>query len=217
MRHRWLTQLLTLVLCALVCSPSQSAPGPTDPQLDEPSTNSDLDREKIPAERIDSIDITEVKGDPFKANDFGSSEYFYPYRRSVSPRLGTLFNSSEYADDKSILYLVGFQLLFQDQFRRSFEGGLDLVSNGTGRAHFSHRWFHSRSRFRPFSKVGLGVKIIPKNGLATLVKFDNWQARGAIGFEHLLLAPLSFRCELEAAVGPRDFEAAIVAGYSWAW
>ncbi len=213
MRERRPVQLLTLVLVALAPQPARAAPAPIDPKLEIPAEDAGGAPEKAPAEKIETIDIAPAPGGGAPGGVVGG-EYFFPYRESMSPRLGAILDGE---GGERALYSVGFQLLYQTRTLRSYEGGLDLVSDGTGRAHFARRWFHARSRLRPYSKAGLGVKLIPKDGLATVLKPDNWQARGAVGLERLLLAPLSFRCELEAALGTGGFELALTAGYSWAW
>jgi hypothetical protein len=198
-------------------SPTFAAPAPPQPDLDQP-----IEAETQSAEpdksKTDTITITPVPV-PASESDGGvvGSEYFYRYRNSMSPRVGMVFNSDEYTEDKRILFLVGFQFFYQTRSQKSYESGLDLVSNSTGRAHFQRRWIFSRTRFRPYTKAGLGVKLVPRDGLATILKFTNFEARGAIGFERLLLAPLSLRMELELTAGPREFEAIASAGYSWAW
>lgn len=218
MRRRCHPQLLTLVLVLSLSSIAMAAPPPPEPDLDPPTRSESAPAEKIEATVSETIDITPV-GDIDSDTDVRttSNEYFFPYRRSISPRVGSVFNTDEYADERRLLFLAGFQYLYQSKRLKNYEAGLDLISNGTGRAHFGRRWIHARTRFRPYSKAGAGFKLVPEDGLATVLKLENWNVRGAVGFERLLLAPLSLRCDLELVVGPSDLEMIAALGYSWAW
>jgi hypothetical protein len=210
--------LLGLFIVMNIAAPTHASPAPLAPDLDQPASADAV--KSAPAERliIDTINITPVGpvGES-GASDGGASEYFFPYRQALSPRLGTAWNSEAASDGESLLYLAGFQFRAQSRRLKNYEAGIDLISDSTGRLSVARHWFFSRARFRPFAKAGGALKLVPREGLATVLKLENYFARGAIGFEQMLLTPLSFRMELEAAAGLEAFEVIVSAGYSWAW
>lgn len=214
------TFVLLMQTAALIPWSDQAlaAPNPPQPNLDEPEKETLGEPSPQDLESTGTINITPPPAlTNVSSRGVVSSEYFYRYRNSLSPRAGMVLNSEAYAQDKRFLYIVGFQYLFPTHDLRDFEAGADVVSDGTGRAMFARRWIYSRTRFRPYTKAGGGVKIIPADGLTTFIRLENLQARAAIGAERLLLAPMSLRCEFEVTVGMKGYEALLTAGYSWAW
>ncbi len=225
MAHKWRLHFLTLVLPTcfsltflLNGSTASAAPVPLAPNIDEPEVPDPNQTPPKNPELIESVDITPPPAVGQESDDESfSSEYFYPYRKSMSPRLGIMYNSIAASEGNSMLYAIGFQTLWSSPTLKNYEAGADLISDGTGRVNFQQRWFFSRSRMRPYAKAGAGLKLTPKDGLATILKLANYNARAAIGLERLFLAPLSLRVELEVGVGIEDVEALLSFGYSWAW
>ncbi len=175
-----------------------------------------------PADRLhlDTVDIAKPAKTDVNYRDLmqvGRGDYYYPYHKAISPRLGTIYDTQKYAQDGSFLYLIGFELLLQDADLRSYEVGADVISNGTGQVHLSRRWILSRSRFRPFYKGGMGFSVDPGDGISAFLKYQNFQGRGSIGFEQLVAPPMSIRVELEAIASISTQEAILSLGYSWAW
>ena len=228
MRTKRHLNILTLVratvrigvpICTLITVASQTLalPSPPQPDLDVPA----VAETKAPGPRpesivIDSIDITPAP-EPLtrQSGTLVQTEYFYAYRQSLSSRVGMMAGMSEGA---ATSLTGGFQYWFTTSSFKTYEIGTDLVgADGTGRVHASQRWIFSKGRFRPHLKAGLGVQIVPRDGLTTALKPEHYQLRGAFGFERLLVPPLSLRMELDLAAGVSAVEGLFTVGCAWGW
>lgn len=140
--------------------------------------------------------------------------YFHKERQALSAVIYGAFDSKETDSLKtraSLLYL------FPDANLQEWEAGADLLSDGSGSLSIALRWIFSRTRFRPYTKAGVAVRIDPGDEFRTFLKFENYQARGDAGFELLLGRPISLRCEVELTASGRSVEALAGAGLAWAW
>lgn len=218
MRNIVLNNFMTLVLaCFLHSAIALAAVTQPEPNLDQKSQENEQGQ-KAPSEIIDTIDITPV-GKPKNIDSglFSTTEYFFPFRNSVSARMGAIYNSEAFESNYGTLYLVGFQYLFHTKSMKGYELGADLLTRGTGRIHASRRWLFNRTRTRPFGKAGIGWRVDPDQGISTFIRYQNLLARGGFGVEHLLKSPLSLRGEIEIAAGTEFQEGILSLGYSWAW
>lgn len=203
--------LLTLVLgigIKVFAAPSHYAPESEsdqkveatqtkDPRMDEMSIAKPVVREEVQSER---------------------RLIYYRYKRSISPRLGIVFDQDAIKEDKKLLFNFGFTVLLPTTKGPQWEGGADLISDSTGRFHFGKRWiFNPNDELRPFTKLGLGWRLRGQEMLASFAKKENLQVRGSLGLEDLLADPMSIRVEMEANVGLKTAEFIFNIGYSWAW
>lgn len=220
MRLKAASYLLTFVVLALpAVTPRAALATPrTETSEIEEETAGEVPHASDPLDKeiIETIDISPPPKINRQLDRIDHSEYFYRYRKSMSPRIGITYDTDVYLE-KSFIYLAGFQYLFPTKDLTSYEGGADLMSDGTGYAHFAQRWFLTRTRFRPYAKAGGAIHIVPRQALTTFLKFENYQIRGAVGAERLIAPPLSLRFEFEAGVGFGGLLAQVTGGYSWAW
>lgn len=174
----------------------------------------DLDRTYASSEKIkiETVDISPAPPLPPRSR---SSAFFYSYRQSLTLRAGALY-ATRAEDDKNLHTLIGVQYTFPIDLK-PHEAGADLASDGSGILHFARKFVYSRDRFRPYSKLGAGLRIVPSERLTSLLKHKNYQVRAAIGFEQLTRRPMSLRMELEVMASLRSTQSAATVGYVWAW
>jgi hypothetical protein len=224
MRNTVCCNFMTLVLALIfvlssgVSSGAFAAVAAPEPNIDDQAQDEQELSPKVSPEVLGTIDITPVAKTSRRDDvHVESSEYFYPFRKAISPRMGAVYNTNAMEADLGALYLVGFQYLFQTRSMKSYELGADVFTRGKGRLHAARRWNLTRTRTRPFVKAGFGWAIDPDQGLSTLIRYQNLQARAGVGFEHLVASPLSLRAELEVAAGMEEQDGILALGYSWAW
>ena len=141
-------------------------------------------------------------------------EYFYPYRKALTVHVGPVYKTN----DTSKPYTVGGVLyLFPYKKLQSLESGAELISDGSGVLHLSRRFILSRGSFRPYWKVGGGIRIIPSEQLVTFIQLKNYEVRSAIGFESLVRGAQSVRVEGEADWSTNGAQLIATIGYVWAW
>ena len=201
---------LTFVLthaCATLAAPKTPSPDFNEPppKYDSPTPESES--------KIQSLDIAPP---PPAVEADREPEFFYRYRHAISFHAGFAYDTKSAAEGKPILSRFGAQYLFPVDLK-SYEAGADLLSDGAGVIHASRRWIYTRTKLRPYSKAGVGLRIVPADQLATFLKYDNYQIRGAIGFEEIVNVPTSFRMELEAMASTRSAQVSLLFGGVWAW
>jgi hypothetical protein len=211
---------LTFVLCAILATSEVSiaAPSPTSPSLDETDTSVQDDKASADQElKSQTVIVTPPPAGPNTRP--AENEYFHPYRQALSARLGQVMSSFEGIDDaKSKSWVVGgLQYLFTTRANRFYEAGADLNSEGSGTLHLQRRWIFSRAKFRPYTKAGGGVIIIPSEGLVSFLRMQNWQLRGAGGAEQLVWRKLSVRAEIEATLSQNGYWLIGSIGFVWPW
>lgn len=143
--------------------------------------------------------------------------YFHRYRSGVSLLGFGVADSRSLANRDGLLERASLYYLFADSNLNQWEIGADLQSDQSGALSFEARWILSRTRFRPFTKAGLGLRINPDDQFATILRLENYQLRGSAGFEANISAPLSLRTEVEATISGRSFQILAGAGLVWAW
>jgi hypothetical protein len=207
-----LVSLCSISLALVVSHPAWAAKEDPSPDFSE---EADPNAEAVNADSKSKMDSVEIaKPPPFSPRET-QTEYFFPYTRSMSARFGGVYDSKQFGD-KGVVYIAGISLLYRYKQKYFFDFGFDLRSDSTGNLYGERRWIYSRSRFRPYTKAGMGLNLIPSDQLVTFLRFKNYQVRGAIGAEQIFISPMSFRYELELLQS--DVTAIILClGYSWAW
>jgi hypothetical protein len=208
--------LSTLVLLAALLVPriSQGATETPSPDFNEPPAK----KEEISSENkmiLNSIDIAPPPPAPEKIN---SDDFFYSYRRALIIRAGALYDTEAAQNGTSNpLVDLGLGYLFPDEKWKSLEAGADLLSDGTGVLHLEKRFEFSRTRFRPYLKAGAGLRVDPSDQLATFLKYQNYQLRGAAGFDQLIQLPASLRIEIESTISTKTVQIGLSIGAVWAY
>lgn len=163
-----------------------------------------------------TIDIAEPPPLP-EAAKRKRSEYFYPFRQALTVRMGQTAKTYGSDDFPIHVQLGGVLYLYQTSARVHYEGGADLLSDGSGALHFGERFVFSKGAFRPYGKLAVGVRIIPKDQLATFLRFEYYQFRAAAGFEALIYRSNSLRLETELIANQQSSSVGISLGYVSAW
>ena len=227
----YVASLLVLSVC-LPCK-SHAAKSAPVPNLSDPRPPPTKLPEFTPAQEAarKSIDIAQPPPIVIRPPN-QSDEFFYHFRKSLTVRSGIVYLSKpeESSDDgslgdsgnissdgKQLLSILGVEYMFPDADLRSWESGADLISDGSGVLHIARRFELSRSRFRPFYKLGVGVRVIPSEQLVTFIRLSNYQLRAAFGFEHSVGARQSLRVDFEGLVATTQLQAGCTIGYVWAW
>jgi hypothetical protein len=163
-----------------------------------------------------SVDIApQPPAPPSEARKIG---YFYKYRSALSAFFYGGFSTKDYADGKSQPFQrFSLQYLFPTASLDALEVGADLQSDGSGALGLSYRWIFSRTKFRPYTKLGAAIRIEPKDQIAALLRLKHYQVRGSAGFERTISDPISARLDAELIGGPRGVEALVGLGLVWAW
>jgi hypothetical protein len=163
-----------------------------------------------------SIDIAPAPpASPVEARKLG---YFYKYRSALTALYYAGLDSQRVTDDKSPLFgRVSLQFLFPTENLHALEASADLKSDNSGALGLSYRWIFSRTRFRPYTKLGAALRIDPDDQFATVLRLKNYQVRGSAGFEQTLSNPLSLRFDAELIASGRSVEALAGLGLVYAW
>lgn len=165
--------------------------------------------------KAQTIDVTAPPPGPLRSEQ--QREYFYPYRKSITVKLGQVFGSKP-AKDSSTLWTIGsVEYLFHTPDMKAWEAGADLLSVGVGALHLSRNYIYSRTQLRPYTKIGGGVRIVPEDQLVTFVRFQHYQLRAAAGVEYLTWRKFSSRIEAGALASLEDFQAQLTLGFVWPW
>ncbi len=143
--------------------------------------------------------------------------YYYRYRQSLTLRLGGMFRRNLPEEQDETFSVIGLQFSLKTDHQSIYEIGADMLSGAQGAVHLARKWVYGDSRFRPFTKIGLGLIVEPKNNLASVLKYEKLLLEGSWGFEHLFADPQSIRIELEAAAGRENLQGTLLLGYVWAW
>ena len=208
---------LTFVLCAIFAtSPAvYGAPTPTSPSLDDVAPAQD-DQEN-PDQELKSQTLVITPAPPGPTSAAREAGYFYPYRQALTLRLGQTQSSFAGIDDSKGWVVGGVQYLFTSNPSTYYEAGADLNSEGSGALHLQRRWIFSSAKFRPYTKAGGGVRVVPSESLVSFLRLQNWQARGAAGFERIVWRKMSLRAEIEAAVSQNGYWLIGTIGIVWPW
>jgi hypothetical protein len=174
--------------------PSQPTPPPPNPRTEA---------------EFDSVDIATPRAIPDRP-----IETIYSYRRGLTVRAGW---ETTPKTTKALLGIAGAQVLYFGRELKLYEFGADLFGDGEGALHAARRWIYGQSQFRPYVKAGAGIRIVPKEQLATAIRIENVQLRAAAGFEQILSGTISYRIEAEASYATDRFDSWLTAGLVWPW
>ena len=165
--------------------------------------------------------------------------YFHPFRNAFTLECGASYRSpatEDGSDGKNLHTLFGAQYFYttrvkprslqtanadsdsdsDGQLFRGWEAGGWILSDGTGRLHFSRRFSPSQTRFRPYTSLGVGVHLVPKDELVTILRLRNYEFRVASGFEFTpsgLGVDVHLRLEASIAAGSFGVEGTTKLGY----
>jgi hypothetical protein len=140
-------------------------------------------------------------------------EIFYSYRHALTLRAGLVPEDFNF---RTPLKTIGAEFLFYYNLN-AWEGGADLHSDGSGTIHGSRRFIYSQNYIRPYSKLGVGIQVIPSEQLVTFLKYQHYQFRAGIGCEYLIKRASSVRLELEVIASLQSTSTGATLGYVWAW
>jgi len=212
--------ILFLILC-FISFEGQAAPN------DDTAVNPDLQSSSPPPSKKNSpdplktLDITvpEKKSDNKNLiNASATSSYYYPFRQSVSPRVGLVLDPKELQSDFHLVFLFGVTYLLPSDNGRHWELGFDAHTGGTGYVQIGRRFVYQRTeKFRPFIRPGIAMKLKSQEGVASIVNIRNVQLRVAAGFEDLIKSPLSAAIGVELGVNAEGGFLVLAIGYAWAW
>lgn len=213
MAARFFLFLTFVLLCLGGAQPEAfAAKTPLSPDIEEPAAS---DQTRAPVELDKSKEVVEISELPPEQGNFTPyQEYFYPYRRAFTLRLGQIVSTPEV---QKLTTISGIQLFYTTEELVSYEAGADLLTDGRGNIHVSRRFMHAQGKFRPYTKAGAGILVDPADGLALFVNFDNYRLLGAAGFELLVDRTQSARLDFEIGIGSRSVQAIASVGYVWAW
>lgn len=202
---------------AAFAAPNDTVSVPVESQTQTPPTPS-LEEE----ERARAMDITVPSSDKKTLNEMAknitSQSYYYPFRQSVSPRLGLVFDPDKIRNNFEFVFLFGVMYMLPSDSNKHWEIGFDIHTGGLGYLQVNHRWvFTHTEKLRPFVRAGLSSRLKSEQGLASVVNKDNVQARVGLGIEDMIISPMSASIAMEIATGTDQSFLGIIIGYSWAW
>lgn len=204
--------LLSTFILSLHTSPAHAALESASPDFQDPPPKDSTEKSANDEAIRQTIDI--AKPPPLPPRHREDAEYFYPYRKAITVHAGPVFktdNTDQVYSTLGVLYLFPFRKL------QSLESGAELLSDGTGALHLAKRFILSRSSFRPYWKIGAGVRVVPSEQLTTFIQSRNYEIRGAGGFEFLLSGSHSIRVEAETNWSTIGSQLIATLGYVWAW
>lgn len=153
-----------------------------------------------------------------KVEDSHLRDLYYPYRQSMSPRLGLILDPSLIRDSGEFPFLFGISYMLPRTRSPQIEFSFDILTDSRG--HFSamlRRIFNERQSFRPYIKAGATLSANADEKLATASKLENYLLRASVGMEDVIELPMSVRIEFELALGTEEQIAIMNFGYSWGW
>lgn len=204
------TCALSLVVGSSISNAAVNDPDPDFVDVEKPVAPLSPEQEELRK----SLDIAPAPPLPRGATQI---EYFHKYRRGISLMGGAVIDTKRLQNKESALGRGSIRYLFKDRDLRAYEAGADVDSDGTGAILFTRRWIYSQTKFRPYEKLGLGIRIDPDDQLGTFLRYQHYQLRAGAGFEALISAPTSLRVELEASASFHSIQAALMAGLTVAW
>ncbi len=211
--HKFFALLtISFLVSNLFVKQSWAAKQDPSPDFTETSESKDNTEQQNGNDRLEYVDV--AKPPPLIVRH-GEKEYFYPYSRTLSARLGGVLDS-EKLKDKGVLLLGGVLYLYRYRPNEYYDFGFDIRNDSFGTIHAERRWISGRAAARPYYKAGAGINLVPNDQLATFLKLKNYQIRGAIGIEKIFIPPMSFRYELELLQGEAT-TLILSIGYSWGW
>ncbi len=207
---------LTLVLLSF-CFDAHSAPSDEiDLYNKNKTTEEAVQQNETDDSKTDRISITPPPRSDKKKKK--TTSLYYPYKQSMSPRLGFVLDPDILEENGEIPVVLGLSYMLPRTHTPQVEFTFDLLTNS--KAHFSgmlRRIFYEREAFRPYIKAGATVQLDASERLAAFSDWDNYLARASIGFEDAIKLPMSVRIEIEVAANTHDQMLIFNFGYSWGW
>ncbi|MCB0414709.1 MAG: hypothetical protein KDD50_10275 [Bdellovibrionales bacterium] len=176
-----------------------------NPASDEPPLNMQLEAE--------GYSITPPPPMPQRKNLIRNE---YTSTQAITVRLGSFIDLKDNGNSGKAMF--GGSYLFEKIYSPKWELGADMISNAQGLIHlFRKTIFTERSSFRPYYKYGLSHLLIPKESLASIVNYKNYMISGGVGFEYLMVNPISVRLDFEAHTGVQFASSNFNLGFSFGW
>lgn len=206
---------LTLVVATLTTfsfhlSAAVPTPSPdfTDTETTAPSQPpADLSKESL-------IDLATPP--PLPQQRMKERAYYHPYRYGLSALLGS-HTESNTGSSQGVFYSGDVLFQFPLKSETFYEAGASLNSNQSGSLSFARKLIYSKSRLRPYLKLGFGVRIDPSDQLVTLLKYENYQLRLGAGLEASVYSQLSLRLNLEGVARTSSTQFGGSFGCTWSW
>lgn len=143
--------------------------------------------------------------------------YFYPYRQSMSPKLGIILDP-DLLRNSDVPLALGVRYLLPRRRSPQWEIGFDVVTDEGAHIYLGKRFIsHPRRPFRPYFTVSGMLSAQAEERLATITDYKNYYMKLGGGFEDIIKLPMSVRLEVEFAVGLERQFAMLNFGYSWGW
>lgn len=189
---------------------AHAAPQPTVPD-DKPVVTEDVDPVAPPDENMSLAPAPTARPGVYQA----ARPEYYNYASAFTVRGGTSSDFPKISLDDS---LIGFAYMFPKFLSPKLEAGADLHESGRGHIHVGVRWIYfERSYFRPSVKLAVDHYIDGRYGLGTLVKREDWFARGSATLEYVFWNPYSLRLEPEMLVNFDQTTLVLTLGLSRGW
>ncbi len=184
----------------------------------------DAPLEGIPEELQKTTDtqaLSDEKGviisTPKESSDQQKVQYFYPYRQSMSPKLGILLDP-DLLRESEIPLSLGVRYMLPRRRSPQWELGFDVVTNEGAHIYLGKRFIaHPRRPFRPYFTISGMLSAQAEERLATITDFKNYYVKFSGGFEDIIKLPMSVRLEVEFILGLERQFALLNFGYSWGW
>ena len=206
---------LTLVLLGLSF---KSAAAPTD-EIDLYKKNDQAPVEETKTTEDLKNDRISITPPPQRKDEEEKSvSLYYPYKQSMSPRVGFVLDPDQLDANGEVPVVLGLSYMLPRAHSPQVEFTFDLLTNS--KAHFSgmlRRVFYEREALRPYLKGGVSVQLDADERLAAFSDWENYLARASIGFEDAIKLPMSVRIEIEAAANTKYQMLIFNFGYSWGW
>ena len=170
---------------------------------------------------VDTNSLSDEKGvivsTPTEDSDQQKVRYFYPYRQSMSPKLGILLDPDMLRESEVPLAL-GIRYMLPRRRSPQWEIGFDILTEEGAHVYLGKRFItNPRRPFRPYFTVSGMLSAQAEERLATITDFKNYYVKLGAGFEDIIKLPMSVRIEVEFAVGLERQFAIFNFGYSWGW
>lgn len=143
------------------------------------------------------------------------SPRYYNYQQALSFRAGLASDFPKLSFEDSV---IGFSYLFPKFLSPKLEAGADLHENGRGHLYAGARWIYfQRSYFRPSALLALDHFVDAKYGLGTLVRKEDWFARGGGTLEYTVWNPYSIKLDAEMLINFDKTNLLFALGISRGW
>lgn len=177
----------------------------------KPVLPSETETEVRSAEDLDAFSLS--PSPPVPPATLSEKEYYYAFEHSLSPRFGYQYDFH----DKKNKFSGGFSYNHISPIGESYEFNLDFLG-GKGRFDIAKKKILNYSgRLRYNFKYMLAVDLNPKDGLATILKYQNYYIAAGTGFEFTIFDPASIRLDIEIFQSTERTIAAAFIGYAFAW